>query len=66
MPRPMTPIREAKEINETLIRLLHIHAVNDQAIYETSYALTMAEETTLRFLRRQREVLNRIDAGRSQ
>lgn len=64
MLRQMTPLREAKVLNESLIRYLHAHAVSDQISYETCYASTYAEQNTLRLLRRQREVLNRIDAGK--
>jgi hypothetical protein len=60
MPRPMTPLREAKVRNETLIRMLHAHT----KIARSSEA-TMLEEDALRLLRTQRATLNRItEAGK--
>ena len=58
--RPLTPLREAKLRNEHLIRYLHAHAVVDQISCGSCYASTYAEQNTLRLLRKQREVLNRI------
>jgi hypothetical protein len=59
--RPMTPLREAKVRNETMIRQLHAHAVEN---FGGMYKLTMCEEDLLRAARRQRATLDRITAGK--
>ena len=64
MPRPMTPLREAKVRNETMIRQLHAHATADCGNYAGPYKLTKCEENLLRLLRRQRTTLDRISAGK--
>ncbi len=63
MPRPMTPLREAKVRNETMIRQLHAHAVEN---FGGPYKLTKCEENLLRLLRRQRTTLDRVSAQKEE